>query len=197
MNDRLKKLEHQKLIQEYNFLITDFKFKNEVINEYTKEFYADSNEKSKELVEEEKVEEEGDLTNKKYKIPEQKKIEPKIKDEDLPEGSKEKIKKIYREIAKITHPDKINSQEHIETYIRAKDAYESNDLMELYFICSELHILVDVEEQEIAVLKKLVEIKKQEVKKLESSIIWMWIHTDDEKTKEQLVMQYLKLRTGL
>jgi len=192
MSDKLKKLEYQKCLMEYNFLLTDFKFKNEVINEYTQDFYSLSGEKSKEEIKEKKEEE-----IPKIKIPETKKIEPKIKDSDLPTGSKEKIKKIYREIARLTHPDKVGNDEHIETYIRAKDAYESNDLMELYLICGELNILVDPDDQEIIVLKKLIEIKKEELKTIESSIIWKWIHSNDEKVKDELMKQFIKLRYGI
>ena len=191
MSDKLKKLEYQKCLMEYNFLLTDFNYKNEVINEYTQDFYSLSSEKSKEEIKEKKEEE-----IPKIKIPETKKIEPKIKDSDLPTGSKEKIKKIYREIARLTHPDKVGNDEHIETYIRAKDAYESNDLMELYLICGELNILVDPDDQEIIVLKKLIEIKKEELKTIESSIIWKWIHSNDEKVKDELMKQFIKLRYG-
>lgn len=191
MSDKLKKLEHQKCIMEYNFLITDFKFKNEVIGEHTQDFYTMSNDKSKDIERDKKDE------IPKIKIPETKKVEPKIKDSDLPVGSKEKIKKLYREIARLTHPDKIGDDTKIETYIRAKDAYETNDLMELYIICSELNILVDAEDEEIMVLKKLIEIKKEELAKIESSIIWKWIHTNDEKIKEDLVKQFIMLKFGI
>ena len=188
MSDKLKKLEHQKYIMEYNFLMTDFKFKHEVINEYTPDFYTMSNEKSKDFIFETVECEPG--------IPETKKINQKIKDSDLPIGSKEKMKKIYREIARLTHPDKIGDNRHIETYIRAKEAYDVNDLMELYIICSELNILIESETEELIILKKLIENKKEEINIIENSIIWKWINSEDQKIKEELVKQFIQLRSN-
>ena len=39
------------------------------------------------------------------------------------------IKKVFRDIAKICHPDKSGSEDLINEYLLAKEAYEKNDLL--------------------------------------------------------------------
>ena len=130
---KLKNLKVQKLIQEYTFLLTDDEYKKEVVNTYQKDFLSIINGMIK--PEEPKKEEEKSDDSKKEgdDTTEQPKKQPKIGDDLVNETTKSKIKKIYRDIVKLTHPDKVNSNDLIKLYIEAKDAYEDNDLFVLYF----------------------------------------------------------------
>ncbi len=187
MSDKLEKLKLNKLIQEYNYLMIDFEYKMEVVEEYRQPFMNDVAEKRK--TEEPKPPPPPINENKNE---EPKKKDPKIKDEVLDDETKGKIKKIFRDIVKKSHPDKIGSDEHLEIYISAKDAYEDNDLMELYRICGKLGISVDPEVQDMLLLEELIEMKRQEIKNLESSFIWSWIKTETQEQKDGLVNQFIK-----
>jgi len=198
MSDKLQKLKLSKLIQEYTFLATDFEYKMEVVEEYKQPFFNDVADKRKDEPEEETpelpppppppIDEEN--------IEEKKKPDPKIKDEVLSDGTKEKIKKIYRDIVKETHPDKIGSEKYIDIYISAKDAYENNDLMELYFICGKLGIEVDPDIEDVIVLEELVTMKRNEIKSIESSFIWVWMNCDTQDKKDRLILEFIKKQTG-
>ncbi len=189
MSDKLEKLKLNKLIQEYNYLMIDFEYKMEVVEEYRQPFMNDVAEKRK--TEEPKPPPPPPPINEN-KNEEPKKKDPKIKDEVLDDETKGKIKKIFRDIVKKSHPDKIGSDEHLEIYISAKDAYEDNDLMELYRICGKLGISVDPEVQDMLLLEELIEMKRQEIKNLESSFIWSWIKTETQEQKDGLVNQFIK-----
>jgi hypothetical protein len=188
MSDKLTKLKLNKLIQEYNFLMMDFEYKMEVVEEYRQPFMNDVAEKRK--TEEPSPPPPPPINENKNEEP--KKKDPKIKDEVLDDETKGKIKKIFRDIVKKSHPDKIGSDEHLEIYISAKDAYEDNDLMELYRICGKLGISVDPEVEDMMLLEELIELKRQEIKNLESSFIWTWIKTETQEKKDGLVDQFIK-----
>lgn len=192
MGDKLKNLKIQKLIQEYTFLLTDDEYKKEVVNTYQKDFLSIINgmlipeepkkdsEKKEENTDENKKDE-GELPKK----------QPKINNELINDVTKNKIKKTYREIVKLTHPDKVNSNDLIKVYIEAKGAYEDNDLFTLYFICSKLNIVLDLDEEDTEVLNKLIELKKKELKLIENSFLWMWVHAKNDTEKEKLVTTFV------
>ena len=52
--------------------------------------------------------------------PDKHKLLPKVNSETLSHNEKVKLKKIYRDIVKLTHPDKVEDEELNETYITAK-----------------------------------------------------------------------------
>lgn len=192
MSDKLQKLKLTKLIQEYTFLTTDHKYKMEIVDEYRQPFLDNVAEKRKDEPEEPQPELPPPPPIDEDTIEEKKKPDPKIKDELLDDETKEKIKKIYREIVKQTHPDKIGSEKYLDLYISAKDAYENNDLMELYFICGKIGIEVDPDIADTIVLEQLVEMKKQEIKTIETSFIWAWMNCDTQDKKDRLILEFIK-----
>ena len=189
---KLKNLKVQKLIQEYTFLLTDDEYKKEVVNTYQKDFLSIINGMIK--PEEPKKEEEKSDDSKKEgdDTTEQPKKQPKIGDDLVNETTKSKIKKIYRDIVKLTHPDKVNSNDLIKLYIEAKDAYEDNDLFVLYFICGKLNIPLDLDEEDTEILNKLIEVKRKELKSIETSFLWQWVHAKDDVEKEKLVTTFVE-----
>jgi hypothetical protein len=99
-----------------------------------------------------------------------------------------KLKKVFREIVKICHPDKIfnpSKRKHLtEIYIKAKGFYNEKNLIGLYLICIELGIDLSLEILDVSTIETAVEEKKTKVKSFESSYLWMWINSsEDEKIK--------------
>jgi hypothetical protein len=210
MKDSVRKLELKKLIQEYSFLLTDEVYKKEVINENQTDFLKAIHEKKIELGQiedkpyqpensEEKVNNEDSESSKGSDVDEDNVSENVEKNED-DENSEEqqgeqegggedkkqkkspKIKKLYREIVKNTHPDKTNSNEHVESYNRARSAYEKNDLIELYFVAISLDIDVELDENDLLNINETISSKRRELHNLEQSYLWLWYNA---KTKEQ------------
>ncbi len=177
MNDKIKKLQIQKVIQEYNLLTTDYELKNNMVEEYREEFLKET------FTEDKTNNQNTDNTNKKEKV--------KIKNEDIPKETKDKVKKIYREIVKQTHPDKVNSEVLNNYYLDATIAYDLNDILELYIICEKLGIDVEISELELELFDKLIEIKRNEIKRIEDSFIWVWINAKTEEQKQQIVDRFI------
>ena len=177
MNNKIKKLQIQKVIQEYNLLITDYELKNNMVEEYREEFL-------KETFTEDKTDNQNtDNTPKKEEV--------KIKSEEISKETKDKIKKIYREIVKQTHPDKVDSEVLNNYYLDATRAYDLNDVLELYIICEKLDIDVEISELELELFDKLIEIKRNEIKRIEDSFIWVWINAKTEEQKQEIVDRFI------
>ena len=177
MNDKIKKLQIQKVIQEYNLLITDYELKNNMVEEYREEFLKET------FTEDKTNNQNTDNTPKKEEV--------KIKSEEISKETKDKIKKIYREIVKQTHPDKVDSEVLNNYYLDATRAYELNDVLELYIICEKLDIDVKISELELELFDKLIEIKRNEIKRIEDSFIWVWINAKTEEQKQDIVDRFI------
>jgi hypothetical protein len=177
VNDKIKKLQIQKVIQEYNLLITDYELKNNMVEEYREEFLKET------FTEDKTNNQNTDNTPKKEEV--------KIKSEEISKETKDKIKKIYREIVKQTHPDKVDSEVLNNYYLDATRAYELNDVLELYIICEKLDIDVKISELELELFDKLIEIKRNEIKRIEDSFIWVWINAKTEEQKQEIVDRFI------
>lgn len=197
MSDKLKQLEIKKLLTEYDYLIIDEEIKIELVNEYLPKFTEEVNKFTNKI--EGKKEEEGSNKEKQINInndePKEKEIKKVIEDDDLSEETKNKIKKLFREIVKKTHPDKTKSEDLIEIYIKAKDAYEANDILKLIHYANKLNISVELNDDEIKLFKDLITSKKEELTEIENSWLWKWYKADSEKEKDIIIrMFYLEKR---
>lgn len=189
MNDKLKKLEIKKLLQEYNFLLLDDEYKKEVISDNRPGFLEKVQKLKTELginqipeIKEDKNEEVKEDLPKK----------PKLDPNTISKVTKDKIKKFYREIVKKTHPDKTNSEELINLYMKATIAADDYNLFELFIICIELNIDIDIDLEDKDTLTVLIEMKKNELKSIESSFIWLYHTSKTEEEKNKLVELFVK-----
>ena len=186
MIDRIKQLEIKKLLQEYNFLLVDDEYKHEVIEGNRNVFLKSIEDKKTELgivaPEPKAPTEPVDAVNTVEK-------EPKIK--NVNEHTKRKIKKIYRDIVKITHPDKLDSEEYLDTYIKAKEAYADNNLLDLYMICVELNIDVELDGDDVENILEVLILKRKEMSDLESSFLWLWVHAPTQEIKDEIVLKFI------
>ena len=137
MDEKLVDLQINKLIQEYSFLKSDEELKKELINVKQKDFLDLVNGKLDEL-----NPQDSNHESKTKQEPKSKKIEPKIDISGISENTKVRIKKIYRNIVKVTHPDKVDSEELKELYMEATEAYEAYNIFELCLISKKLNIKV-------------------------------------------------------
>lgn len=187
MENHLKNLEIKKLIQEYSFLLTDDEYKKQLIAEFQTAF----------LNAIQKVREELGLPTPKpivddgnNKVESQKK-KPKTDPDKVDKETKDKIKKIYREIVKLTHPDKVDNEESIDLYMKATEAADNYDLFELYHISEKLNIVVDLDLNDKYLLNILIDTKKDELKNIENSFVWKWIHLPSEDDKKNIIKIFI------
>jgi hypothetical protein len=187
----LKYLEFQRLIKELQFVESDYLYQSEIINQSDKIFLDSVNNVLNEypdlkIIWEEKqsvfYENEPLIVEDINTEVEQSVQKPKYNSE---------IKKIYREIVKSTHPDKIKSTKLNELYLEATSAYESDDLITLYKVCSELMIDFDWTDDEILKVKERVEKYKNQINFLESTYTFKWLKSDDSD-KLKIVLKFIE-----
>jgi hypothetical protein len=192
MKEKLKKLEIKKIFQEYNLLLVDDEYKKEMVNEYRSEFLTQIENRKKELgiePEEPKKDDEPKVENVESSG---KTVEPTKTIINVDDETKKKLKKIYKEIVKKTHPDKINSEVYLDMYIKSKKAYEENNIIDLYSICIDLKIDFDYDDNDIKSMVEIINDKKDKLKNLESSYLWLWVHSNDESEKEKIVNLFIQ-----
>jgi hypothetical protein len=184
MANRLKQLEIKKLLTEYDYLNIDGEIKQEIIDKYKPVFMEDLKEYD-DPNKEKKVEENvGEPMNT------EKVVEKLIKDEDLSDHTKKRMKKMFRDVMKKTHPDKVKSEELVEIYIKSKEAYELNDLLSLSHYANKLNIEVRLNVVEIKILKDLLLKKKESLEVIESSWLWLWYNSKTKEGKKKVVELY-------
>jgi len=197
MSDKLKQLEIKKLLTEYDYLVIDEEIKTEVVNEYLPKFTEEINEftnkiEGKKEEEKKEVKKGVDVNNGK---PKEKEIKKVIEDDDLPKETKDRIKKLFREIVKKTHPDKTKSEDLIDIYIKSKEAYESNDILKLAYYANKVDINVELSDMEIQLLNDLIIYKKEELSEIEKSWLWKWYKANTESERDVIIkMFYLEKR---
>lgn len=184
----LLKLELNKLLKEYEYLKSDYEYQSELIRISDMAFlqsidsFLNRNEELKNLYQESTF------------VPDEEKVEEEIKEmvEDKNKVEKDsRIKSLFREIVKITHPDKTNNTALNNFYIQAKHCYESNDLIGIYKICDDLSIDYELNDIDLEKLKETIEQFRNRISFIKNKITWKWVNTDDRE-KEKITFNYIK-----
>ena len=216
---KFKQLEQKKILKELDYIETDFEFKNEIISEVDSEFINNVNEflkgrpDLKELFDKKMGKKFDDATDNKSSDENNKdeeggeKVNPDQIEDNLNDDSdvseeveiepkKEKspkVKKIYREIVKLTHPDKVKVKKLNDLYLKATEYYESDDITGLYTICNELGIEYELDESDNESILLKIKSLKGKIGFLESTFTWKWYSAKD-KEKENLILNYIQLQ---
>lgn len=178
MNNRIQQLEVQKLMHEYGFLLLDEQYKNEIIAEHKDEFLRI-------------VHEIGNIASQQTDTSDTKIPKQSIDPTTIPDSLKTKIKKLYREIAKLTHPDRTTNTTYLELYMQATDAVDEFDLVALYDICAKLGIHHAVDAEDVDLLKQRIAMKRRQLTEIESSFIWLYAHSPSEEARQDLVTRFI------
>jgi 6-pyruvoyl-tetrahydropterin synthase len=220
--NRLKQLEIKKLMKELEYIEIDFSFKNEVISEVDSSFLKDvndflgSNKELKELYDksinskiddffnnkESDSTEIGDFKGIKIDDLESETIEQEvnfdIEEEVEPEievnEKSPKLRKLYREIVKVTHPDKVKNKKLNEKYIQATEFYDNDDLAGIYLICDEVGIEYEITEEDDILIKSKINILRQKIHFMESTFTWKWYYSKSQEERDNLILNFIKLQ---
>jgi hypothetical protein len=198
--NRLQFLQTKKLFKELEYMESDFEYRNEIISEADSEFiskvnnFLEEHPKLKEIYDD-KIDshiQQSILRNTEEVIElfEEEVIEQEIFEEvKLP-----KVKKLYREIVKLTHPDKVDQKSLNDLYLTATKYYDQNDKIGLYKVCTELEIDYDLDDEDNQIIESKIDDLKRRIEFLESTFTWQWINTDGEKEKLEMMIQFIKMR---
>lgn len=210
--NKIKQLEIKKLLRELDFIESDFIYKNELVQEADNSFIRSVNDlliKHPDLKDifDKKINSKIENVFKKREeiikeISESEEKQPSLDDfigEIIEQNSfvkveieVSKIKKLYREIVKKTHPDKVSNKKMNEIYLKSTFFYESNDIAGIYSLCDELDIEYEVDEKDNKMIVDKINNLKSRITFMESTITWRWFHSEDEKEKEQLLLRYIE-----
>lgn len=179
MSDKLKSLKLDLLLKELKLLDSEKEYIDEFTNHY-KPIFMDELGKNGYIAEIPT----GETNNHNIKSTQKKNIEVSNEDKKL-------IKSIFRSIAKLSHPDKTSNHYKNKLYDQAQIAYDENDLLVLYKVSKKLNIEVEINISTLTLLEKIVEDKKKQLKSVETSFLWLWVNSDTQEKKDQLINQFL------
>ena len=190
----------KKLILKSQYIVEEFEDTKEKMAKYTEQLYKDfpeeyermlnsqnpnpSEDGDKENNETIENEEEGENEENNESIEDEDEEEHQTSDEIKPAS----MKKLYRRISKVTHPDKVDSEFLTSYFKKASTAYSENNISELFTIASFLNIdTSDIDRQEIInELKSDIFTKEFYIACKKSSLAWRWAHAKTEEQKEEL-----------
>ena len=208
---KLKRLEVKKLLKELDFIESDFNYKNEIVFEADSEFIKSVNDllekhpMLKEVIDKKNNKRVDSLFSDIIKealdkdseiLEEAELVEEFINEEVINEVDPRevKMKKLYRDIAKLTHPDKIVSEKLNDLYLKSTRFYKNSDITGLYYICDELGITYEIDDEDNEMIIGKINSLKNRISFMESTLTWRWFHSESEKEKEQIVLSYIKMQ---
>jgi len=210
--NKLKSLEIKKLLKELEFTESDFEYRNLAVSEADSLFINSINDflgQHPELkkIYDDKITEKINKTIEKIQKKsndETEKLDENVQD-DIPSIEEEhkndedktnisQIKKLYREIVKLTHPDKVKSNKQNELYIKSSKYYESGNKIGIYSICNELDIEYEIEEDDVILISEQISSIKNKINFIESTFAWQWYNCEDEMLKSQILLNFIKLK---
>lgn len=198
--EKLKKLHLDKIINEFTYIKSDFTYKSELINNVDKQFIKDVNKLLESYPDLKKIYDdkitakiENTIINENTDIEIFNEESSYIKEEFIVNADikSDKIKKVYKSIAKLTHPDKVNNKKLNEIYLVATKYYDDNDIFSLYNICEKLGIDYSMEENETNFIETEILAIKNKISFLEETYTWKWYNSDG-KSKDAILIAFIK-----
>jgi predicted RNA-binding protein with RPS1 domain len=213
---KIKLLQLKKLLKELEYIESDFEYRSELISEADNEFiksinnFLDEHPDIKDIYDKkinEKINQSIKNNQESTSTTEEIEVTQNIQEEeetiyesiidnmvsDLVETNV-KLKKLYREIVKLTHPDKIKKQTLNDLYIKATEFYNFNDKIGIYRICSELNIDYDIDDDDEIFISERIDSLKKRISFLESTFTYKWFESESEDEKNKIMVEYIKLR---
>ncbi len=188
----IKKLEIKKLFKELDFLESDYEYRNEVINAVDSNFIEEVNlmlERNPEL---------KTIYDEKYEVETVSEADDVIIHSEEQQiidriESSPKIRKLYREIVKITHPDRVKNTNLNDAYIKATGYYDINDYIGVY----KINFQLGIEDYELCEENIEIEIKdrinniKNKIDFLEKTFTYQW-YISGERDKQNILLKFIE-----
>lgn len=103
-----------------------------------------------------------------------------------------KIKSLYREIVKKTHPDKIKDEKLNALYIEATDFYNEGDKLGIYKICGDLGIEYTLDDEDYVDIEKRIKKLESKISFMESTFTWKWVNAETDEMKNNIIVTFIK-----
>ena len=222
------KLKFKKLLKKAEFVQADLQYHEELLSDAKQEFFMaaqkvlDSlppevqkkinDERNKKIItrnkeEEDKAsedtdEEEGPPLSKLLmteEFPEGIELNQAMGKAEMPEIKESEVKKMFRAIATVTHPDKLTKsvskrekKKLDQIFKKAKDAYESNNWYVLYSLSLDLDLDVpEPTDEHLSWLEEDIKLTAGRVSHMGGLLVWVW-YTGDEDSKKFALRNYFE-----
>ena len=185
----------KKLIKELEYTESNYEYTSDIVNEADTLFIESINDFLDVYPDVKEIYDEKFNTQLNKFIENEKKKEIEIVEKEEEDEIIEKpikIKKLYREIAKLTHTDVIKDERLNDFYLEATSYYDSDDKIGIYRICNELNIEYDLDEDDETFIVERIKDFKNKIGFLESTLTWKWYSCEDEKIKEGMIVDFIK-----
>ena len=179
-------LYQKKLIKEIEFLNADYEYLSDKISETDQLFLEEVDVLLNKYPDLKDIYKENSVNN--YVISESN--GEYFDDKSIPKNNK--IKKLYRQIVKETHPDKVSDDKLNQYYIEATENYDSNNVSILYSISEKLNIKYEMSKDDEDLLLEEIKILKKKIGFLETTFTWKWYNSDNNKEKNRIILKYIK-----
>lgn len=154
----------------------------ELYNKKEKEYFIQNENSTNEITLDEYIEEQAsELSDSDDRVEEQ--VES---DDSVPN-----IKKIYRQIVKITHPDKVKNKGLNSFYIDATTSYNSNDYLGLYLIAVKLNLDITKQDVSLEQIEESINTERNKIKFIQSTYSWLWFNSD-EAQREMIILAFIR-----
>jgi len=122
------------------------------------------------------------------------KTNPKPKDSSSPPPSP-LIQKIYRNLAKILHPDVSQLENAEEEFKKVTDCCDNHDLVGLITLSNEHKLnLPELTDEEYIIIETALKETEKRIKSNQTTLAWMWCRSkEDKKVLKQKVYQMIGL----
>lgn len=209
----VKSLEIKLLLHKYDSLKTELNMKNEMLDVINTEFIQTVNEGIEPKEDKKQNEDQENLSDSKevdiYKNGENSKSNDNKNEEkknsNPPNNSKNNnkninlpsdIKKIYRKISVLTHPDKLKNddplkEEKMDYYVRVQESAEKNDVCDILVIGYNLGIDMNLENDYTKILNSSIKNMGVQIRQVEYTNSWIWYHSENDNLK-QIVIERIR-----
>lgn len=207
----MDKIKLKRLISKYNYLdiyLQEIKIQYKIYNQtFLKEYYElnpdelsnksenkdnkeDKENKDKENKDDKDNKEDKDKENKddkdnkedKENIDEEIKINIDNDKNDLDPEIRDILNKLYRKISLKIHPDKPNGDN--EKFIKALNAYKSNNILELIILADLYNIDYSLNENVFSYIEKEIDTLDHKINELQHHVCWLWCNADEETKRK-------------
>ena len=205
------KAKYKKLLLELEFLYSDLEYHEDVFEEAKREFqkslfsYCDQegiNYENDIIKEEETQVEVSDPDKVTFRDKDGNTSDEEMLKEikDLEKKQKpDEIRKLFKQIATQTHPDKFanaNSSEKLvnkQIFMQAKEAAEEHNYFKLQQIASRLGVdLPEIDPKRLKLMEKEAKRVKVKISRIQNTAAWQWFDEESEKRQKNLMAQYVK-----
>ena len=214
--NKLQLLKVKKLLKELDFIESDFEYRNEVIGGADLEFissinkFLQDNPELKEVYDRKITQKIEELVKEKTESDDQ--VSQEIEEDDTALSDREieeeeinpseftlqtqnfQLKNLYRQIAKKTHPDKIDNKRLNDIYLKATAYYNQKNKIGIYGVCNEISIAYEIEPEDLELIQIEINKYQQKISFIESTYTWKWFNLADGEEKDQLILDYIKIK---